>query len=216
MLCRIDNGAVTLFTRNGHDWTDRMPALAEAFEGLPVSQAWIDGEVVALNKADIPDFSALQNAFARRRTAGLTFFAFDLMFLDGRDLRQLRLSDRQAALRHFLCGVDDAHIRLSNTFTDGVESLLDSACRMGLEGLIGKRVDRPIRKAARPTGSRSSASNARSSSSAVSAETRARRQALDRCCSAYMSAAAASGTPARSRLRCDPRRCASYTGAWNQ
>ncbi|BCZ85392.1 hypothetical protein PTKU64_90670 (plasmid) [Paraburkholderia terrae] len=150
MLCRVDNGAVTLFTRNGHDWTDRMPALAAAFAGLPVSQAWIDGEVVVLNKADIPDFSALQNAFARRRTAGLTFFAFDMMFLDGRDLRQLRLSDRQAELKHLLSSVDDAHIRLSNTFTEGVESLLDSACRMGLEGLIGKRVDRPYTECRSP------------------------------------------------------------------
>lgn len=150
MLCRIDNGAVTLFTRNGHDWTDRMPALAAAFAGLPVSQAWIDGEVVVLNKADIPDFSALQNAFARRRTAGLTFFAFDLMFLDGRDLRKVRLGDRQAILLQLLASVEDAHIRLSNTFTDGVESLLDSACRMGLEGLIGKRVDRPYMEGRSP------------------------------------------------------------------
>ncbi|NUY06255.1 non-homologous end-joining DNA ligase [Paraburkholderia youngii] len=150
MLCRIDNGAVTLFTRNGHDWTERMPVLVGALAALPVRQAWIDGEVVALNKADIPDFSALQNAFARRRTARLTFFAFDLMFLDGRDLRHVRLSDRQAALQQLLSGVDDAHIRLSNTFTEGVESLLDSACRMGLEGLIGKRVDRPYTEARSP------------------------------------------------------------------
>ncbi|MEX3937391.1 DNA ligase D [Paraburkholderia phymatum] len=143
MLCRIDNGSVTLFTRNGHDWTGKMPVLAEAFARLPVSQAWIDGEVVALNKADVPDFSALQNAFSTCRTAGLTFFAFDMMFLDGVDLRQAPLRDRQAALRQLLSGVDDARIRLSNTFNEGVESLLDSACRMGLEGLIGKRMDRP-------------------------------------------------------------------------
>ncbi|CAN7793639.1 DNA ligase D [Paraburkholderia hospita] len=150
MLCRIDNGAVRLFTRNGHDWTAKMPALAQALGRLPVGQAWIDGEVVALSKADIPDFSALQNAFARRRTAGLTFFAFDMMFLDGRDLRQLPLSDRQAALQQLLSSVDDAHMRLSNTFTEGVESLLDSACRMGLEGLIGKRLDRPYTEGRSP------------------------------------------------------------------
>jgi bifunctional non-homologous end joining protein LigD len=127
-----------------------MPALAEAFARLPVSQAWIDGEVVALNKADIPDFSALQNAFARRRTAGLTFFAFDLMFLDGRNLCEARLSDRRAALQQLLASVDEPHIRLSNTFNEGVESLLDSACRMGLEGLIGKRVDRPYSEGRSP------------------------------------------------------------------
>ncbi|WP_165904468.1 DNA ligase D [Paraburkholderia hospita] len=150
MLCRIDKGAVRLFTRNGHDWTGKMPALAQALGRLPVSQAWIDGEVVALSKADIPDFSALQNAFARRRTAGLTFFAFDLMFLNGRDLRRATLRDRRAALQQLLASVDDAHIRLSNTFTEGVESLLDSACKMGLEGLIGKRVDRPYTEGRSP------------------------------------------------------------------
>jgi bifunctional non-homologous end joining protein LigD len=150
MLCRINNGAVTLFTRNGHDWTARMPALAQALARLSVSKAWIDGEVVALNKADIPDFSALQNAFATRRTAGLTFFAFDIMFLDGADLRQATLRDRQAALQQLLAGVDDAHIRLSNTFNEGVDSLLDSACRMGLEGLIGKRIDRPYTEGRSP------------------------------------------------------------------
>ncbi|MEM5440097.1 DNA ligase D [Paraburkholderia diazotrophica] len=150
MLCRIDNGAVTLFTRNGHNWTERMPALSEALARLPVSQAWIDGEIVALNKAGIPDFSALQNAFARRRTAGLTFFAFDMMFLDGRELRTARLIDRRAALQQLLAGVDAAHIRLSDTFTEGVESLLDSACRMGLEGLIGKRGDRPYTEGRSP------------------------------------------------------------------
>lgn len=150
MLCRIGNGSVTLFTRNGHDWTGRLPALAGALAALPVCEAWIDGEVVALNKADIPDFSALQNAFARRRTAGLTFFAFDMMFFDGRDLRQMRLNDRQTELQQLLSSVDDAHIRLSNTFTEGVESLLDSACRMGLEGLIGKRVDRPYTEGRSP------------------------------------------------------------------
>ena len=150
MLCRIDDGAATLFTRNGHDWTDRLPVLAAALARLPVREAWIDGEVVALNKADVPDFSALQNAFARHRTAGLTFFAFDVMFLDGRDLRQAELRDRRAALQQLLASGDGPSIRLSHTFTEGIESLLDSACRMGLEGLIGKRVDRPYTEGRSP------------------------------------------------------------------
>ncbi|QMI49990.1 DNA ligase D [Burkholderia sp. MBR-1] len=150
MLCRIDDGAATLFTRNGHNWTDKLPVLAEALAGLPVREAWIDGEVVALNKAGIPDFSALQNAFARRRTAGLTYFAFDLMFVDGHDLRRSKLRDRRVVLEQLLASIEGPHIRLSNTFTEGIESLLDSACRMGLEGLVGKRVDRPYTEGRSP------------------------------------------------------------------
>lgn len=149
-LCRITGGTATLFTRNSHDWTDRMPVLAAALERLPLTDAWIDGEVVSLSKADVPDFSSLQNAFARRRTADLTFFAFDLMFLNGRDLRAEPLKARRELLRELIVGADDERVRFSGTFNQGVESLLDSACRMGLEGLIGKRLDRPYTEGRSP------------------------------------------------------------------
>ncbi|MGF6781694.1 DNA ligase D [Paraburkholderia sp. GAS334] len=143
ILCRIERNHVTLFTRNGHDWTDRMPTLAKALARLPVDDAWIDGEVVMMNEAGTPDFAALQNAFARRRTAGIKYFAFDLLFVDGHDLRSQPLRERRAALHATLRDCKSAHVRFSEAFEQDAHSLLASARRMGLEGLVGKRLDRP-------------------------------------------------------------------------
>jgi bifunctional non-homologous end joining protein LigD len=78
MLARLENGLVNLITRNGHDWTSRMPRLREALETLPADTAWIDGEAVVLDAAGKPDFNALQNAFDRRSTADIVLFVFDL------------------------------------------------------------------------------------------------------------------------------------------
>lgn len=89
-MCRIEGGRAKLITRGEHDWTDRMPKLAGVIEALPVDSAWFDGEVVALSESGVPDFNALQNAFDRRSTQALTYFAFDLLYLNGRDLRDFR------------------------------------------------------------------------------------------------------------------------------
>jgi bifunctional non-homologous end joining protein LigD len=64
-MTRIEGGAATIFTRNGHDWTQRMPRLAEACKALHVDDAWLDGEAVVLDSNGQPDFNALQNAFDR-------------------------------------------------------------------------------------------------------------------------------------------------------
>src|SRR5581483_10401649 len=82
---RVARGAATLKTRKGLDWTDKFPAIAEAAAALP--DALIDGEVVALNDNGIPDFSALQAALSERDTGELVYFAFDLLFAQGEDLR---------------------------------------------------------------------------------------------------------------------------------
>ncbi|MFL9911935.1 DNA ligase D [Paraburkholderia sp. RL17-337-BIB-A] len=96
-----------------------------------------------LNKAGTPDFTALQNAFARRQTASVTHFAFDLLFLDGRDLRQQPLKERRARLRALLEKFPRENVRFSEAFEHDVHSLRASAQAMGLEGLVGKRLDRP-------------------------------------------------------------------------
>src|SRR5471032_859951 len=88
MLCRIENGTSRLFTRNGHDWSDRLPKMVAALNGLPVDDAWLDAEAVVLNSAGMPDFNALQNAFDRRSTSDILLFVFDLMYLNGTDLRE--------------------------------------------------------------------------------------------------------------------------------
>jgi bifunctional non-homologous end joining protein LigD len=141
MLIRIDGGSVKLFTRNGHDWTDRMPKLRAAVESLSVENAWLDGEAVVLNASGTPDFNALQNAFDRRSTAKIVIFLFDILWLNGEDVRSEPLRARRQLLHELLDEVHDPLIRYSADFAEDPQSLVASACKMNLEGIIGKRGD---------------------------------------------------------------------------
>jgi bifunctional non-homologous end joining protein LigD len=89
-----------LMTRNGHDWSARFPETAAALGRLP--DAVLDGELVATDEAGMPDFPALQSAVLRRATAGLVFYAFDLLARGGEDLRARPLLERKAALKQLL------------------------------------------------------------------------------------------------------------------
>lgn len=141
ILARVEGSTVQLFTRNGHDWTDRMPTQVAALRKLKLGAAWLDGEMVVLNDAGLADFQALQNAFDSRQDAQLVFFLFDQLYRDGEDLRGRPLHERRAALQASLARNRSSQLRFSTDFDEPVESLLDSACRMQLEGLIGKRQD---------------------------------------------------------------------------
>jgi bifunctional non-homologous end joining protein LigD len=145
MLTRIEDGDARLFTRNGHDWTARVPHLRKAALQLPAKTAWLDGEVTVLDADGRPDFNALQNAFDRRRTHDIVLFVFDLLWLNGDDFRSKPLRERRQALRRLLGSVDTPVIRFSDDFAEDPESLLEAACKMRLEGIIGKRADSPYR-----------------------------------------------------------------------
>ena len=101
MLARIEDGDVKLITRNGHDWTSRMERLRQALEAFPVDNAWLDGEVVVLDAAGKPDFSSLQNAFDRS-TAEIVIFVFDVLWLNGTDIRDQPLRARRQLLRDLI------------------------------------------------------------------------------------------------------------------
>ncbi|HCG40374.1 MAG: ATP-dependent DNA ligase [Pseudomonas sp. K35] len=139
MLARIDAGKVALFTRNGHDWTAKMPQQAAALAGLGLESGWLDGEVVVPNEEGAPDFQALQNAFEAGRSGSILYYLFDVPYLNGMDLRDVPLEQRRAALREVVEGSDSALLRFSEDFTEQPDSILESACQMKLEGLIGKR-----------------------------------------------------------------------------
>ena len=139
ILARIESGKVQLFTRNGHDWTAKMLQQAKALAALGLESAWLDGEVVVTNEEGTPDFQALQNAFEVGRSGNIIFYLFDLPYLNGMDLREVPLEERRAALRQILeAGTSDL-LRFSDDFTEQPDSILESACQMKLEGLIGKR-----------------------------------------------------------------------------
>ncbi len=141
LMARIDGGQARLITRGGHDWSAKMPALVKALSALKVQNAWLDGEIVVLGEDGTPDFNALQNAFDRSRTASIDYFVFDLPFLDGHDLRRLPLVTRRRLLRQLLDAHPHDKLRFSDNFDADAHSILESARRMGLEGIIAKRKD---------------------------------------------------------------------------
>ena len=149
LLTRIDGDAVRCFTRNGHDWTDRLPELCEAIRKLGLASAWLDGEIVVLNDHGVPDFGALQNAFdspgkpATRSVDAprISYFVFDLPFFDGLDLRQVPLAIRRDILCAAVTESPQLNIVFSESFDAPVADLLASSQQIGLEGLIGKRAD---------------------------------------------------------------------------
>lgn len=151
VLARIDGGDVKLFTRNGHDWTSRLKTLARELGTLNLPSAWLDGEIVIVDKDGSTDFQALQNAFDSDRTDAIQFFVFDVPYYAGHDLRQVALVERRDLLRRVFEEHNvSAHLRFSESFEAGPEEILSAACRLRLEGLIGKRVDAPYVSARSP------------------------------------------------------------------
>src|SRR3569623_917589 len=98
VLCRLDHGRVTLFTRSGQDWTGHFPPVAQAAAALPVKTAWLDGEVTVVLNDGRSSFGALQNRGDTGDGRQLVYFVFDLLHLDGHDLRPLSLEARKRAL----------------------------------------------------------------------------------------------------------------------
>jgi bifunctional non-homologous end joining protein LigD len=134
---RVEDGDAVLKTRKGLDWTDKFPAIAKQAGALP--DCLIDGEIVALDDKGNPNFSTLQAAIADGKTGELSFFAFDLLFADGMDLRPLPLSERKQQLKRLLEARSKGKagsIRYVDHFEDDGETVLQSASRLGLEGIV--------------------------------------------------------------------------------
>jgi bifunctional non-homologous end joining protein LigD len=143
IMARIDHGEVKLFTRNGHDWTHKLPGQAEALAALNLESAWLDGEMVVANEQGVPDFQALQNAFDAGRSANIVYYLFDMPYLNGVDLREVPVEERRAALATVLKPNKNPLLRFSDAFAENPDALLNSACQMQMEGLIGKRLGSP-------------------------------------------------------------------------
>ncbi|MFP3446338.1 DNA ligase D [Pseudomonas sp. SIMBA_067] len=143
MLARIDGDDVRLFTRNGHDWSAKLPHQVQALKALGLDSAWLDGEMVVTDENGVADFQALQAAFDNEHDDDITYYLFDLPYLGGKDLRELPVQDRRATLAKLLKHNASAILKFSEDFNQPVDALLDSACRLGLEGLIGKRAESP-------------------------------------------------------------------------
>jgi bifunctional non-homologous end joining protein LigD len=148
----VDQGEVTIRTRNGHDWTHRFPAIAAALIKLPVRNAAIDGEAVVLDDEGRSTFSGLQAELGgrggRRIADKAALYAFDLMFLDGHDLRPWKLEARREALE-MLLGRTSSSLLFSEEVEGEGPAIFEHSCRLGLEGIVSKLRDAPYRSGRR-------------------------------------------------------------------
>jgi bifunctional non-homologous end joining protein LigD len=142
LQAHVAGGRATLLTRSGQDWTHRFPETALALGKLP--DCVLDGELVANDAEGHPDFAALIAAMDRKRTHELRFFAFDLLLANGEDWRPHPLRDRKAALQAVLQKAPP-EITFVEHFLASGQAILRSACQVGLEGVVSKRLDAPYR-----------------------------------------------------------------------
>lgn len=143
ILCRIDRGRVTLSSRNAKDWTARFPQVAEAAAGLPVRQAYLDGEVAMLLPNGTTSFQSLQNATTTGAAGQVVYFVFDLLHLDGQDLTGASLAARKAALGRLFGRRRSGALRYSDHVAGHGDAFFRQACRRSLEGIVSKRGDAP-------------------------------------------------------------------------
>ena len=135
---------VSLLTRKGLDWTHRMPDLARAAEELPCDSAVLDGEAVVLDEKGATSFADLQAAFQEGAKVHLNYFAFDLLHLDGHNLRNLPLSERKDLLEKLLAPLDEeSPIRYSEHFKGDGKDIFSKACSLGAEGIVSKLASAP-------------------------------------------------------------------------
>ena len=147
---RLEHGAIQLLTRTGLDWTARFGAIKQAFAKWQVASAVLDGEVVVEETSGLSSFTALVEALKAGRSDGVVYYAFDLLFLNGLDLQVLPLSERRAALETLLSEQPEgANIRFSQHLEGNGEAIFTEACKLGLEGIVSKRKDKPYRSGRR-------------------------------------------------------------------
>jgi ATP-dependent DNA ligase len=143
LMVRRDGARVRCFTRNGHDWADRFPAIVEAAQRLVRAQSFlIDGEAVIVGDDGMSDFRALRS---KRRGHEAVLYAFDLIEHDGDDLRKLPLIERKWRLFKLIGKSQRRAIRFVEHLTGDGPTIFHLVCRMGLEGIVSKRTDAPYR-----------------------------------------------------------------------
>ncbi|MCA1403679.1 non-homologous end-joining DNA ligase [Ensifer sp. IC3342] len=148
LAVHIEPGRVRIITRGGYDWTERFPSVADDARRLAVKTAILDGEAVVLDDKGRSDFGMLQRALGRLPSAheagAIVLYAFDLLYLDGRDLRRLPQRERRRLLEPIVAGREGAIRSSEQVEADGNE-FLRVACAHGLEGIIAKHQDKPYR-----------------------------------------------------------------------
>jgi bifunctional non-homologous end joining protein LigD len=143
IIARLDSGRVEFASRNHKSWTESLGSLANHVAELPAKQAILDGELVAFKPDGTTDFQTLQNAFSEGRVNDLVYYVFDLLYLDGTDLRSVPLEERKILLEKLLPAAQSGKVRFSEHFMGNGPRFFQQASELGLEGIISKLRDRP-------------------------------------------------------------------------
>ncbi len=149
ILCILAGGQARLFSRNGHEWTDRFSQIARAASKIPISSAILDGEIAVVDRNGRTDFQALQNILQGIKTGRLHYFVFDIPYCAGFDVAQIPLIQRkELLLKKLLTGTlipssDESQVLYSDHIVGEGEAVFSHACRLGLEGIVSKRADSP-------------------------------------------------------------------------
>jgi bifunctional non-homologous end joining protein LigD len=147
-ICRREGDRVRVFSRRGHDWTDRVPRIAGALAALKLKSVTIDGEGVVCRPDGVSDFDRLRSAVGRMGSDAF-LYAFDLLEIGGEDLRAHEWHVRRATLRSLIKRAG-AGLKLSEHLDGDGALAFQHACRMGLEGIVSKRRDKPYRSGRSP------------------------------------------------------------------
>ena len=142
---RVRRGRVSLYTRNGNDWTTAFPEIADAVQKLELDDALIDGEAAIVLPDGRTSFQALQKTGDPSKRGTLVYFVFDLLRLDGQTLEKLPLEQRKARLKKLVGSRKMGRIRFSEHVEGNGDAFFAEACRAGLEGIVSKQRDQPYR-----------------------------------------------------------------------
>jgi bifunctional non-homologous end joining protein LigD len=140
----IERGQVRVFSRNGHDWSDRYPSIVRAAASLRCKSAIIDGEAIVQDDDGRSDFESLQSAI-RVRPHRIILYAFDLLHLNGKDLRQQTLLERRALLKRLVEADAESRIQFSEEFDGDGDALFTACAERALEGIVSKHALAPYR-----------------------------------------------------------------------
>jgi hypothetical protein len=180
---RLDRDAVKLLTRTGLDWTHKYPPMAKTVAALDARQAYLDGELCGIGPDGIPSFNIVQLASDRGNAASLVFFLFDLLHLDGEDLRPLELIERKERLSALLADAGPC-LRYNDHVIGRGPAFYEKACAQPIEGIVSKRIDaRPTNPAIAGCGARQNAYSGRSLSSSAGASRKEGGLISVPCCS---------------------------------
>jgi bifunctional non-homologous end joining protein LigD len=141
MLCRIDRGNVTFWSRNGKDWTHKFLNVIESVKSLKVASAILDGEIVIVDAQGRSSFQKLQRAMGKATTKGFAYQVFDLIYLDGFNLTHAKLIDRKDLLHQVVASARHGIVHYSEHIQGNGDELFKHACEYGVEGIVSKVAD---------------------------------------------------------------------------